>query len=75
MAVRKDFDRFVKRISLHGRATGFADGFDHVRFGLQLRRGRAGHVEDVFLDDRPVQIVRAELQRHLHELLMPKPTQ
>ena len=35
---------------------------------MQLRRGRAGHVEDVFLDDRSVQIVRAVTQCHLRQL-------
>ena len=67
LAVRKDFYRFIKRVALHRRSSGFANGFDHVRFGLQLRRGRSGHVKDVFLDDCAVQIVRAVAQRHLRE--------
>ena len=57
-----NLDWFVEGVPLHGRAPGFADGLDHVGFGLQLRRCRAGHVEDVFLDDRAVQIVRAVAQ-------------
>jgi len=63
-----NFDRFVESIPLHRRAAGFADGFDHFGLSLQLRRGRAGHVKDVFLNDRPVQIVRAVAQRHLRQL-------
>ena len=67
MAIRKDFNRLVKSISLNRSSSGFADGFDHFRLGLQLRRGRAGHVEDVFLDDRAVEVVRAVAQRDLRE--------
>ena len=64
----KNFDRFVEGISLDGRQAGFTNGLDHVRLGLQLRRGGAGHVEDVLLDDRAVDVVRAVTQRHLSQL-------
>ena len=62
------FDRLVEGVALHRGAAGFADGFDHLGFGLQLRRFGAGHVEDVFLDDGAVQVVRAVAQRHLRQL-------
>ena len=35
--------------------------------GLLLRRGRAGHVENLFLQDRAVEIVHAVAQRDLGE--------
>ena len=62
------FDGLVKSSALDGRAAGFADGFHHRGLGLPLRRFRAGHVEDVFLDDGAVQIVRAVAEGDLREL-------
>ena len=38
-------DRPVEGVALDGQAAGFADGLDHCRFGLQLWRCCAGHVE------------------------------
>src|SRR5262245_54748009 len=38
------FDWLIKRVPLHWYAPRLANGFDHLTFGLQLRRFRPSHV-------------------------------
>src|SRR5678815_2615333 len=56
-SVLMDSDRLIERVPLHRNAAGFADRLHHVLLALQLRRGGAGHVENMLLHDGAVEIV------------------
>ena len=58
----------VKSVSLNGFSSGFEDGFAHGVFGLTLGGACSSHVENVFLDDGSMQIVRTVAQCHLCHL-------
>src|SRR6266436_4127613 len=58
----------VKGIPLYRSKPGFPNRFNHIRFGLQLRRSGAGHMENVFLENRSVKVVGAVAERHLGKL-------
>ena len=57
----------VMTVALDSLAASFADGVFKRGDGLLLRRGRAGHVENFFLQDCSVEIVHAVTQRDLRE--------
>src|ERR1700730_4472927 len=57
----------VVTVALDRLATGFANGVFQCCYGLLLRRGRAGHVENFFLQNCAVQIVHAVTERNLCE--------
>ncbi len=46
---------------------GFADGLDHVFFGLELGSGGAGHMEDMFFADGAVEVIGTEAEGDLGE--------
>ena len=54
-------------VTLDRLATRFADRMFQRRYGLLLRRLRARHVENLFLQNRAVQIVHAVVERDLRE--------
>ena len=54
-------------VALHRLATGFADGVFERGHGLLLRRRCSGHVKDLFLHNRAMQIVHAVAERDLRE--------
>ena len=53
---------------MNRHAAGFADGFYHLGFRLELGNLRSSHAEDVFFDDRAVEVIRAVAQRDLRQL-------
>src|SRR4029077_11121796 len=57
----------VMTVALDSLAASFADSVFKRGDSLLLRRGGAGHVENFFLQDRPVEIVYTVAQRDLRE--------
>src|SRR6266436_5529820 len=57
----------IVTVALDRLATSFADRVFQRCYGLLLRRGCAGHVENFFLQNCAVQIVRAVTERDLRE--------
>lgn len=61
-------DRPIEGIPLDWGSTGLSDGAEHIGLGLGLRRGCAGHVEDVFFVNGAVEIIGTVVQCNLGEL-------
>ena len=57
----------VMTVALHRLAASFANGVFKRGYSLLLWRGGAGHVENLFLQNRSVKIVHAVAQRELRE--------
>src|SRR5262249_33735727 len=57
----------IVTVALNRLTTGFADRVLQRCYSLLLRRGRAGHVEDFFLQNCAVQIVHAVAERDLRQ--------
>src|SRR5215470_10230160 len=60
-------DMTIMTVTLDRLAAGFADGVLQRFYSLLLRRGCASHVENLFLQDCPMQIVYAIAERDLCE--------
>src|SRR5260370_41150973 len=57
----------VITVALDRNSSSLANGVLQRSDALLLRRGRAGHMENLFFHDRPVQIVYPVTERHLRQ--------
>ena len=61
-------DRPIEGIPLDWGATGLSDSAEHIGLGLGVRRGCAGHMENVFFVNGAVEVVGAIMECDLGEL-------
>src|ERR1035438_3909197 len=61
-------DGVVERIPLYGDSAGLGDEAAEILAGHALRRGGAGVVIDLLLDDGAVQVIGAKAKRNLRNL-------
>src|SRR5688572_8519603 len=65
--LRDSVDRIVEGVPFHGVSSCLADESFDLRPCHPLFRGRARAMDDAFFDDRSIEIVSAEPQRHLRQ--------
>ena len=59
--------RLIECVPLDHFSTGLANRFHEFRLGLGLSLAAPRHAENMFFDDRPVDVIRAIAQRHLRQ--------